>query len=503
MEPNFVVPNTAQEQVRFLRNSLGDPIVDWILTNPADPLTVQQAQVLKLLIQVIVRGQPRTSGGASLPMRYNLIALSQYNETVGATLFNYLRSVTSGEEAPTFPRSGDSLLDALTDCAVELYGEFLLTIRDAHSVPFPLGSVSSPTASQLKERIAEATDLPFSSIAGSRIYAVTSIGTGGGIQVEVAGPSIINAAWRTASLTEPAPSLEDLVSELPQALKNARLALAGRTVKVKGICSFTGLTLPPNTVLDLGWGRIRTARPSDHPQHVSGLTQRRTVSGSSGVEITDAGDIILEADVGYRLYIRDATGERSWPPATSRSELEKRTTQIRLALLLAVERDAAPVLVPTWSLFIEPISQGSSIGVSDPQLFAKRHPIAITDSEASAWRDWIQQLDAVDLSGLGVAPARLIRAIAERRDPSDSLIDAVVCWESMFGGEKELTLRVSTAMARILRPPGAERRATRKSLARYMNYAVVSSMAPIQTGALCKRPPKKLWPMPSRRSEWL
>jgi hypothetical protein len=184
----------------------------------------------------------------------------------------------------------------------------------------------------------------------------------------------------------------------------------------------------------------------------------------SGARYLDAGEIILEADVGYRLYIRDARETGSGPAATSRNELEQRVTQVRFALLLAVERDAVPVLVPTWSLFIEPISQGGSVGLSDPQSFAKRHPTALTDSEASAWRDWIRRLDTTDLSRFGVAPARLIRAVAERRDPFDSLIDAVICWESMFGGDKEMTLRVSSAMARLLRPSGPERRASRKRL---------------------------------------
>jgi hypothetical protein len=462
MQPDLVVPNTAQEQVEFLRDNLGDPFVDWILADPSDPFTEQQEQVLRLLIMAIIRGQPQTSGGASLPMRYNLIALSQYNEAVGATLFNHLRSLTSAEEAPTFPRSGDRLLDALTDFAVELYGELLLIIRHSHFIP--IGSFSSPVASELKERIADAVELPFASTASSSIYTVTSTGRGGGIQVGFAGPSIVNAAWRTACLTDAAPSLEKLISVLPPALESARRALKGKAVRVKGVYSFTGLTLPPDTVLELGWGRIRATRPSDHPEDVSDMTQRRTVSGSSGVQITDAGEIILEADVGYRLYIRDARETGSGPAATSRNELEQRVTQVRFALLLAVERDAVPVLVPTWSLFIEPISQGGSVGLSDPQSFAKRHPTALTDSEASAWRDWIRRLDTTDLSRFGVAPARLIRAVAERRDPFDSLIDAVICWESMFGGDKEMTLRVSSAMARLLRPSGPERRASRKRL---------------------------------------
>src|SRR5690606_6612719 len=379
MHPFLLVPNTPEEQLKYLRDNLGDPFVDWILANPTDPLTEQQKQVLGLLIMAVVRGRLQTSGRGHPLLLYNLLAMGHYNGAVGATDLSYLRRLTSGEDTPTFPRSGDSLLDALTDLAVEMYGELLLTIQDSRFIP--IGPLSSPAALRLRERIAESVQFPFESASGSSIFTVSSTGMGGGIQVEYAGPSVINATWRTACLIDPVPSLEELISALPPMLEKARRALMGRTVRIKGVCSLTGLTLPSDCVLELEWGRIRSARPSDHPQDVGDMVERRLVSGSSGVQITDAGEGIVEADINYRLYIRDPANEaKRWPPATSQGELQQRLTQLQLALLLALERDAPPVLIPSWSLFIEPISQGRSVGRSDPHLFARRQPTAITES---------------------------------------------------------------------------------------------------------------------------
>lgn len=69
-----------------------------------------------------------------------------------------------------------------------------------------------------------------------------------------------------------------------------------------------------------------------------------------------------------------------------------------------------------------------------------------------------------------MAPQRLLRATTERRESSDSLIDAVIAWESLFGTDTEVTFRVSGAMARLLRPPGQERRRLRARLAEIYRF---------------------------------
>jgi hypothetical protein len=53
---------------------------------------------------------------------------------------------------------------------------------------------------------------------------------------------------------------------------------------------------------------------------------------------------------------------------------------------------------------------------------------------------------------------------------SDSLVDAVIAWESgswesVFSADAEATLKVSVAMAKLLQPPGDARRQLRKRIA--------------------------------------
>jgi hypothetical protein len=74
---------------------------------------------------------------------------------------------------------------------------------------------------------------------------------------------------------------------------------------------------------------------------------------------------------------------------------------------------------------------------------------------------WIEHLDAIPFGRLGVAPRRLMQASAERSDALDSLVDAVIAWEALFGTETEVTFRVSGALARLLRQTGEDRRKLR------------------------------------------
>jgi hypothetical protein len=100
----------------------------------------------------------------------------------------------------------------------------------------------------------------------------------------------------------------------------------------------------------------------------------------------------------------------------------------------------------------------------DTDGYAHRTPTLLTADEAIAWMEWTKRLDGVDLSRLGVTATRLLRAVAERRDGGDRLIDSVICWEAMFGGDTELTFKVSASIARLLMPPGPERRKLRNEV---------------------------------------
>jgi hypothetical protein len=103
---------------------------------------------------------------------------------------------------------------------------------------------------------------------------------------------------------------------------------------------------------------------------------------------------------------------------------------------------------------------------------ARRHPTVLSTHEVTAWNRWIDVVMSADLSHLNLAVTRTLRALTERRDPSDTLIDAVIAWESLFGATSESTLRVSASLARLLHPAGEERDQART---RYRDIYVLRS----------------------------
>lgn len=99
-----------------------------------------------------------------------------------------------------------------------------------------------------------------------------------------------------------------------------------------------------------------------------------------------------------------------------------------------------------------------------PQGFAPRTPIELTHTEKDQWQIWLERVREIDLKRIGVAPARLLRAVAERTDFADALIDAVIVWEALFGDKIETTFKVTTAIVRLLGRTPEERRAIKKEV---------------------------------------
>jgi Apea-like HEPN len=133
--------------------------------------------------------------------------------------------------------------------------------------------------------------------------------------------------------------------------------------------------------------------------------------------------------------------------------------------MLAVERDARVQLVPTWRYFDEPLIQGRSISWSDPRQGTGIMPTQLTEAELTAWGKWYTRLNTAHVDRIELALSRILSAIAERREPSDVLIDSVIAWENLFGtSQGEPTFRVTMCLAVLLERSPKARMDLRKKL---------------------------------------
>jgi len=92
-------------------------------------------------------------------------------------------------------------------------------------------------------------------------------------------------------------------------------------------------------------------------------------------------------------------------------------------------------------------------------------PTQLSDAELTAWGEWYERLSDARVDRIELALSRILRAIAERREPSDVLVDSVIAWESLFGSiEGELRFRITSSLAILLEGSYQARKDFRKRL---------------------------------------
>lgn len=91
---------------------------------------------------------------------------------------------------------------------------------------------------------------------------------------------------------------------------------------------------------------------------------------------------------------------------------------------------------------------------------------ALTEEEESRLHDWAELVERHYDSAIRIAVQRTIGALLERTDAQDSLIDAVIALENLFGhgDTSEVTFRVTAALTLLLEPDPLKRPALRREL---------------------------------------
>lgn len=143
-----------------------------------------------------------------------------------------------------------------------------------------------------------------------------------------------------------------------------------------------------------------------------------------------------------------AHGYNASPDAPA--ELEKQMRAVPLAIALATQlagrmvwtsvADAHMGLLP-WSFRSDPHALRAGV------VEASKEPQIV---------DWLELLNRLKRNNLRIAERRLMSMLSERPQPADRLIDAVIVWEALFGGDSEMTFRISTGIAFLVGETPAE-----------------------------------------------
>ncbi|KRC42722.1 hypothetical protein [Oerskovia sp. Root22] len=382
----------------------------------------------------------------------------------GFILAHRLRALATGEE-PIAPDTS-TLAGCLSGLITDLYAGLVLPV----SGPFGMSPAHNlagayyrhPLRETFEDLVMQDRDLKRifprnEEHTGQMGYTTRSTGQGGTIQLTMFAQEIIGAGIKLARFEQSALSPEQVAQDALRCLELIRSALRGEDVRVPVRVGLTGVLLPDaRTEMDFGWARLRRADSSDaHLWAATSLDEAgsltTTTEQGETVEISYRGDLILEFDAPYKMVLGERDISEAWPAEMMAvwDRFTEISESLRLGLLLA-DPDHRTLVVTTWQSVLDPISHSNGLGWADaktvPNLMARQ----LTADDVDQWLTWSKAIDEHRIPTIGVAIRRMLMAVAERRNPEDVLVDAVVVWENLFGAKSETTLRIASSLALLL-----------------------------------------------------
>jgi len=279
----------------------------------------------------------------------------------------------------------------------------------------------------------------------SMIYNNT--GRGGSLQLlSLVGFMLSDAIFRVC-IAEGELTWQGVSDRLGDTIKAIRTLSDGETANVPALIGLSGSRLADGLVIPIAGGQLRQPREQD---------TSLLLSGSQYVTA------VFETTYPLRLLKieewnpqPDELPGQGWTKLEPRIEEAQRSFQrnldmARLALLLASTKDE-PFLANEVSRFVlDPTSAG---GITSWN--GSSWPIAsfeIKSENKDAILEWHQLILHKHVHSLDVGMRRLLAATTTRIDANDAFVDAVVCWENVFGTTTETVFRVTGALAKLLEP---------------------------------------------------
>ena len=493
-QPQEVNPDLSA--LEWMEGVVGGELLSYLMGSDAGSLpelvagtvALSEPQALNVREFAALRGQISQQFGEHPPESVMGAVLTQVRDD-GKSVARSFHLRAAGSEV--IPAGEDDIERALVGLALDVYPALLLPpeLDPLPMIPFRTPIVATgllyqhPQTKNFSDAVLQdpvlkkvfATDREHS----GRISSVyTNAGHGGTVQLLTLPDMLLNAAWRHIQDTEidPVSFAKAALGELDL----VRAVFAGKTRNITARVAFTGVLLPEGEELEIGKGIVRAVTELDRRYAPETLRAQLGGTDSSGTStvINYDGDVLLEYQYPYRVKMRSPASEdmvAQWPSdMLPSSELQSVATRLRFSLMLAVNRESRAQLVQTWTHFDDPL-YSYSVSWNDPRQGTGIMPIQLTSEEMASWRDWYGRLDTRPGVKIELALTRILRAIAERREPSDVLIDSVIAWESLFGTpEGEPTFRVTSCIAKLLAESIEERVALRTKLGKI--YALRSKV---------------------------
>ena len=292
-------------------------------------------------------------------------------------------------------------------------------------------------------------DIPRIEVETSLIF---NTGKGSGIQLVSLPDQLLRYAWELC-LLENNRSFDHFMQTIPKAVQSFRKLILEGSVNVPLIIGLNNISVPEefNEYFE-DIGTIRAATKSDS----------QLFSGSFYPHNQKYYPVIFQAT--YSLAILDKHDNNEFSKfyndfdSAYESNIEIPFQRFLLATMLASNSDS-PVAIENMHVHIfNPIMHSSSTWKSERS--ATGQEVDFSTFDVSELRKWLKILNECDPSAISIAIRRIFDAYILHRSPIDGFMDIVIACESIFGGNAELSFRISTAMAKLIYPNNFEERKT-------------------------------------------
>ncbi|GAB2764654.1 hypothetical protein GCM10027090_38770 [Sinomonas soli] len=259
---------------------------------------------------------------------------------------------------------------------------------------------------------------------------------GGGalVQPETIPTAFIVPALRRSKVEAPS-SEKEFCSWVLDNLTEMKKAIHGEPVKIMIIHGLTGLSIPDGLRITTPWGSILG---------VSGQgAQAATAGRRAPTTAVLLGELPAAVEMGRGRTVEQRTQD------DFHAHENRVWNLLPLAFALASTDDQLRAPRLTFSTRIVPFLGGWGASSGIPFGFP-RAVVQIKEADIAGIERWAKVVDENHNPSLDIAARRLVSALNERFDPDDSLIDAVICWESLVGTKIETVNRVTSSLAILL-----------------------------------------------------
>lgn len=465
----------ASQSLKFLTDSLGEGFIRYILCIPEDVeisegITSKNTDALEALTASV--SQILSEQGEGIGFRlYATIHFGRFHPNLGTSWANHLH-VQCGGHIDEVSEIDDPVLLSMRNLARDIWptllikapegesGTFWMTTASVmHGNPHALNackelmddddlSLLFPRPSQASENNSSSTDL-----LNIQADWMMNTGQGGSRYLITTLDSIIFYAVARCRIQKGSVTQSSVMQALEVSVRDFRKLATKTPVDVPALIGFVGVQLSESDQsLSLSSGVLRNVRTADR-DFLSGGSQKV----SSVYETTFPVQILkISPHAPDEVPIHNDWDELSARVEETNREFQNRVDQMRLSLLLASENNEHLATHEASRYIMDPLQFGGLASWSSDQRHLTVRTISDQQVEESAnWNNLIHERHPAKLN---IAMKRLLSAVSQRLDPSDAFIDAIICWENIFGSKGETTFRVTSAIAKLIGPEGIDGR---------------------------------------------